>query len=38
MNLYFVKYYLDSKFEKFPILCTVAENLETIYHLKNPYG
>ena len=29
INLYFVKYYLDSKSGKLPILCTVTVNLDT---------
>ena len=29
INLCFVKYYLDSKLGKLPILCTVTVNLET---------
>ena len=29
IHLYFVKYYLDSKLEKLPILCTVTVNFET---------
>ena len=29
INLYFVKYYLDSKLGKLPTLCTVTVNLET---------
>ena len=29
MNLYFVKYYLDSKLGKLPLLCTVTVNMGT---------
>ena len=29
INLYFVKYYLNSKLEKLHVLCTVAVNLES---------
>ena len=29
INLYFVKYYSDSKLRKLPVLCNVTVNLET---------
>ena len=36
INLYFVKYYLDSKLGKLPLLCTVTVNMgRVLFHINS---